>query len=272
MGKAASDRFFLAMILTVALVFLLSATARFTNGALKVSAWTGTFLAPVQGVLSGGAFVFDHATGYVTSLIQAQSELQLVETQNSYLKGQVFYDRNAQNQVTELKSLLRLANSSALQGKTVAADVVARDPAAWFESVTIDRGSRQGVRPGDAVLSDQGLAGRVIATTPLTSEILLLPDPQSSLGAMDSRTREVGVVSGTGDPGQITLQFYSGFAKVKVGDAIVSSGLAGPIPKGLAIGRVVKVGRASFGLVKYATVIPYVDFNRLEYVLVVTGP
>ncbi len=268
MKGAAGERFYVALVLMVALVFLLSGTVRVTNGALRATAWLGALTSPVDLGMTRVEQAAADGVGFVTQMFSAESRVKALESENEHLHFELLLAQNQAFQVPELRSLFRIDTAPSLRGRLIGADVIARSPATWFDTVEIDRGTKDGVRVNDPVLAPSGLAGRVIATTYFTSTVLLMADPQSSIGAMDARSRDVGVITGQGNPDQMQFLFFSGSARVRPGDAVMTSGLTALAPKGLPIGHVTSVRLSDNGLVKIATVRPYVDFNGLEYVLV----
>lgn len=272
MRGAAYERFYVALVLTVAFVFVLSATVRLTSGALEISNWIDTVTAPANTILSRAAWDASQATAFATGLFDAERKVVSLEKANASLRFRLLQAESADGQMPQLRRLLKLSLDPSVYNRTIAANVVSRAPATWFDAIRIDRGSRDGIATGDAVLGPGGLAGRVVGVAPDSATVLLLPDPQSAVGATDARSREVGVISGDGSPTGIQMQFYSGAASVRKGDAVVTSGLTGHEPKGLPIGIVVSVRSGQFGLVREATVRPLVNFDQLEYVLVVVKP
>ncbi len=149
-----------------------------------------------------------------------------------------------------------------------AADVVSLRPDARFETLIANRGSRDGIHLHAVVAAPSGLVGQVYDLAPSSAAVLLLTDPNSSVGARVQRgdSRAVGVSKGDGS-GLLLLDYLRPEADVKVGDTVVSSGLGGPeavYPKGIVIGRVVSV--TTSGATRSARVKPAVDFDRLEEV------
>lgn len=145
--------------------------------------------------------------------------------------------------------------------------VVGRAPSRWNESVWIDLGAKDGLEPGMAVLSYEGVAGKIVEVMPKWSRVLLLIDENSKVGAVVERTREIGILEGRGL--SCVLKFLPREAQVKPGDRVVTSGLSRFFPPGLEIGRVVKVQDDAEGLFQYAEVSPEVHFGKLEEVSVV---
>ncbi|MET0556959.1 MAG: rod shape-determining protein MreC [Vicinamibacteria bacterium] len=174
-----------------------------------------------------------------------------------------------------LRELLELRE--VLPHDTLVAQVIVREALPWFRSVTIDKGTRQGVALNAAVISPTGVVGRVIGVGPQAAKVQLLLDQQSGLGARIERSRVTGVVSGqltrqasTGDAssGDLLMKFVPMLADVVEGDVVVTSGLDRMFPPGLVVGRVRSVVRGS-GLFKDVRVAASADFDRLEEVLVI---
>jgi rod shape-determining protein MreC len=163
-----------------------------------------------------------------------------------------------------LKRLLALERQ--LPTTAVAAAVAARDASAWFQSLTLNKGEADGLRPGMPVLAPEGVVGLVSLTSPHAARVMLLTDPNSGIDVLVQRTRVRGIVSGH-ERGTV-LKYVKRAEDVRVGDQIVASGLDGVFPKGIPVGRVAAVDRKDRGLFLYAEVTLAADASRLEEVLV----
>lgn len=148
------------------------------------------------------------------------------------------------------------------------AEVAGLGPSIWYQSVLLDRGTKQGIQPGMPAVTDAGVVGLVTASSPHAAMAMLLIDRQSAIDGMVQRTRSRGIVRGQGDE-LLLFEYDAREPDVQVGDAVVSSGLGGVYPKGLQIGEIVAVAPAGRGLLAQARVRPAVDFGRLEQVYVV---
>jgi rod shape-determining protein MreC len=123
------------------------------------------------------------------------------------------------------------------------------------------------------VVTSQGLVGRVIEVSSHVSVVQLLTDRDSQVGALVQSSRDAGTVSGQGNQTSfLSLMLFARDAVVNVDDAVVTSGLGEIYPPGLYVGRVVKVTKDRYGLLKYASIQSGVEFGRLEEVLVITTP
>lgn len=138
--------------------------------------------------------------------------------------------------------------------------------------LTIDRGTRDGVREDMAVVSYEGVVGRTAEVTPLTAQVILLQDPRSRVPVRTLRTRARGIVVGRGADAALVLERVRRTEEIADGDEIVTSGTGFIYPKGIPLGRARHVHRPSYGLHQNAEVEPMVDFGRVEEVLVILKP
>ncbi len=150
----------------------------------------------------------------------------------------------------------------------VPANVIHQDLSPWFQSLIIDQGAAAGIRPGMPVITDSGVVGLVSGTTPGASKVMLVIDPQSRLDAYVERTRARATVRGIAGR-ECDLDYVSRQENLEEGDLLLTSGMGGVYPKGLLVGRVSKVDRTTPGLFLAASVLPAVDFTRLDEVFVI---
>ncbi len=165
-----------------------------------------------------------------------------------------------------LQGLLGFKESAS--GDYAAAKVLSRNPLKWFSTLAISLGAEDGVEAGLPVVSRSGLVGRILSSDHRVSTVLLITDPESGVGAMLERSRDFGVVLGTGDPDSLIMRYFSKDADVRPGDRVLTSGLGSKYPRGLLVGVVQSVYVPKPGLVKEATVKPASDIEHLEEVLV----
>lgn len=167
-----------------------------------------------------------------------------------------------------LKNLLEFKASNPY--KVLVAEVIGKDPSPWFKSVTINKGSKHGIQKGMPVVVPEGIAGIVTDTAINYSKILLLIDSNFGADALVQRSRVRGIVKGE-SVDKCYFQFVLRRHDVKVGDVIVSSGLDRVFPKGLVIGDVSEVNMSTSDIFQEVVIIPRVDFERLEEVLIITA-
>ncbi len=168
----------------------------------------------------------------------------------------------------ELKALLDFR--SRLPVGAITASIIANSANSWFQSCMIDRGSRDGVRKGMAVVTPLGVVGQVVGVTPRAAKVLLLTDPNSGIDVLVQRTRSRGIVSGSLEGGTV-LKYVKRSEDIQVGDRLITSGIDGIFPKGMMVGTVIKVRKQQLGLFQFIEVLPAVQISRTENVLIVAG-
>ena len=156
--------------------------------------------------------------------------------------------------------------------KFTAATLISRDKNDPFGGFVINKGSLDGIAKNDPVITDAGLVGFVSQVGTKTSKVMTILDPDITLGALDNRTDDSGILHGALKTAQENLTgFYnlSRSCNVAVGDYIVTSG-EGIFPSGLLIGTVKTIGSEKYNTSIYATVEPFVDFDAITGVMVIT--
>lgn len=247
-------------------LLMLSAGSRTNRRSDPVAGMALEVMRPLQ---VGGAAALDALVGIWRSYIA----LVGIKQENERLRRRVLdleqeAVRFAEVEQTD-KRLAELLNfRSAFEREMQAARIIGRDPLPWFGTVTINKGSADGVRKNAAVLSPFGVVGQTIAVSSRSSRVLLITDHNSGVDAVVQRSRARGIVEGTLD-GRCVMKYLKRGEDVVVGDRIVSSGLDGIFPKGVMIGEVTQLTRGTRGLLQVAAVMPSVPMDRIEEVLVV---
>ncbi len=258
------------IVLVIMVVSLsLSFTARVHSKVISLSNLIGTVVSPASASLTYLGNKVGAGVGTVGQLFTLQQEnVQLKQKLLLYNSMKLELSELSQEN-NQLRGLLNL-RTAASGWQLVSAAVIARNPDTWLQTVVINRGTRAGVHPGMAVIVPQGVVGRVVAATPVSSTVMLILDANSGVGAQDVRSQSAGIVNGR-DPvsGQLTFQLFSHHPDVLQGDAVVTSSYSQYYPPGLLLGQVSKVTQTAYGLTETATVIPAVNFNQLENVMVV---
>ncbi len=151
------------------------------------------------------------------------------------------------------------------------ANVIARDPASWWRTVQIDLGSRDGIRTNFTVLNSSGLVGRIAAVGFDRSHVVLLGDADCKVSGLVNETRDMGIVGAGGpfDSSLTTMSHLPKDANLKPGQNVVTSGLGGIFPKGIAIGKIVDSRPVEYGLYTEARLKLAANLSALEEVWVV---
>ena len=246
---------------------LLSLQIEGSSGTLLFKTWTLAVQAPILSVSSavtGAVRRFCH--NYIW-MVGARSENErLKEALHRLSLANGSYQQIKQENL-RLRRLITL--SETLPNEAMGARVIARTPSFLANVIYIDRGSQEGVHVDAAVLSGDGIVGRTVLVSRHQSQVQLITNPDASIGVLLENSRTPGVLRGSGDY-LLDLNYISNTEPVAVGDTVLSSGLDGIYPKGLAIGKVVdsRKGRGVFRTIK---VQPGVDLTRLEEVLILPG-
>ena len=153
------------------------------------------------------------------------------------------------------------------QLKSVVAKVIGRDATQWARVIYINKGTQDGIKESLAVVTNAGVVGHVIQAGLNSSKVMLIVDGRSSVDTLFSNDRISGIVVGTGME-FCEMKYVPITADVNVGDQIISSGLGGVYPKGLVVGTVISITKATQGLFQDISIAPSADFGRLEEVLV----
>lgn len=158
-----------------------------------------------------------------------------------------------------------------ITNRVLAAEVIGKDPSPWFKTVLIDKGKDDGIEKGMAVVIPEGIAGQTTEISDHYSKVLLIIDHNSAVDALAQRGRARGVIQGA-TAGRCLFKYVLRKHDIAMNDIVVSSGLDGVFPKGLAIGYVSEVIKPKAGIFQKVMVTPYVDFEKLEEVLVILNP
>ena len=202
------------------------------------------------------------------ALFRRRAEIDALESRITTLEEQTVRLEEADQENKRLRDLL--AFRERLAGEVLAAAVIGRDATGLARTLTIDRGERDGVVKGAAVLAPAGVVGQVFLASAHAARVLLITDHNSGHDAIVHRTRARGIVEGTVTEG-CGLKFVKRTEDLQPGDIVVTSGVDGIFPRGLPIGQLVNVDKRGQGLFQYAAVRPFVDFDRLEEVLITHG-
>jgi rod shape-determining protein MreC len=245
-----------------------------SEGARELPPWASPLLDAVVPLQKAIALPIDfvrHAwSGYVALLDVGDQNAQLVQRIHA-LEEENLQLREA---LVAGGRLARIAEMRAdFEVPMLPTQLVGSDVSAFFRSVLVDRGRSQGVRSGMPVISEEGVVGLVTATSERAARTTLLLDRQTAIDGTVQRSRTRGIVRGRGSD-VVEFEFVSRGADVAVGDVVITSGLDGVYPKGLRVGTVSAVAEADAGLLRSATLVPAVDFGRLEqaFVILRRGP
>ncbi|MEO7118933.1 MAG: rod shape-determining protein MreC [Candidatus Limnocylindrales bacterium] len=231
-------------------------------------------LSPIQSALAG-------ATRSVTSVVSTIAEIERLRRDNEALQSrvqQLLADKQRLESVRiqneQLTALLGVKSS--LDFETLAAEVIGRQTSQFERTVTLDRGTSDGVRIGDPVLAGEGaLVGSIITAGSNSSICLLLTDTRSTVTGLIETSRATGEVHGRLST-ILSMTNIPSTDTVVVDDRVVTAGLdlgdgvRSPYPRGVLIGRIVDISSELNAIVQSALIQPAAGMEKLEYVLVIT--
>jgi rod shape-determining protein MreC len=237
-------------------------------GERELPSWAGGILdltVPVQKMVAAPADLVRDAWRHYRDLVDVADRNRALERRIAELEEDNLQLREALVASGRLERIAKMREQYEIP--MLPAELVGVDVSPWFRSVLIDKGRGHGVGAGMPVISENGLAGLVTATSQDASRGMLLLDRQSVVDGTIQRSRAQGVVRGRGDA-FLEFEFVARGSDVRVGDQVITSGLGGVYPKGLRIGEIREVPDPGSRLLGTAIVEPAVDFRSLEQVFV----
>lgn len=228
---------------------------------------TTSVLQPIQDGVGWLVSPFGGVADSVGELFSLRSRNADLRERVEQLESRTRTRTDLERENRDLQGLVAIDGLTSLE--TVAARVVSLSPSNFEWTITIDAGSDAGVARDMPVVNGDGLVGRVIQVMSGSARVLLAIDPNFSAAARSARIGEVGTLDGRGgDP--LLVSFLDPEAAVEVGDEIVTSSYQGGVfPAGIPIGTITELPESPTPFSRQAQVNPFVDFTRLDHVLVV---
>lgn len=235
----------------------------------KIRSIAQTVADPFERAGSGAANLIGGFFGSFSELRRASSENQQLREQVRQMQIEL---RDAAPKAAEAERLEKLLALSTTAGfKTVAARVIARDPSMWFDNITIDKGRWAGVEVNMPVVTPDGIVGRVVSTSPLNAQVMLITNEKSGAGAVVGQldaSSTLGSIKGLGESGLLEMRYVSGLEKVQTGDIVKTTGQDAIYPPGYTVGEVVEAKSGSATQAQVIRVRPRAGLERLKEVTV----
>jgi rod shape-determining protein MreC len=200
------------------------------------------------------------------SFTEIQKEKDRLNKQISQLKMENIQLREMVSGVDRFKKLLQL--KSELTGPAQVAEVVGRGPSPFLQTFFINKGRKDGLVRGMPVLLKEGVVGRLEKTSAFFAQVVMINDPSFSVECLIQRTRVRGILTGIPGARNCQINYVARTEDVLPGDIIITSGLDQLYPKGLILGRVLKVDPKGKGTFLFIEVIPEVKLAQIEEVLI----
>lgn len=242
------------------------------SGGGGLDAIRGVIAAPFEflsGLISRGNSTLENFSDQRRTYEELTQYVADLETTLAQLTAEVVALREIGADYQRLADLVNYV-SQAQNQEVVAADVIARDTVSALRTISINRGARDGVRVGSPVVTGQGLVGRVVAVSANAARVQLINSEFSAISARLETSRVEGSVIGQAS-GNLRMTLLPQGANVQVGDLVRTSGLGGNLPPDIVIGQVTSTRQFESDIEQTAEVRSFIDFDRLEIVLVVTS-
>ncbi|OGW48832.1 MAG: rod shape-determining protein MreC [Nitrospirae bacterium RBG_19FT_COMBO_58_9] len=220
---------------------------------------------PLEAIASIDFGISDRWQQYV-ALQGVREENQQLRKEIEWLRGQNSQLRESAAATDRLTALLQFKEQAL--PTMIAAQVIGRDATNRYRAIILNKGENDGIKPDMGVITPAGVVGRVVKTTGASSVVLLVTDPNNAIAGLIQRTRDEGIVEGV-QQGLAQLKYIPLLSILRDGDRVVTSGLVGGFPRGLAIGTITRVDKQEGALFQSAELMPEVDVAHVEEVLVI---
>jgi rod shape-determining protein MreC len=269
-------RLVLAVLLAAALALI---TIDYRDGAASplngLNSFGGSVLGSAEGAVSLVTAPVRRLADGITGGPGSQAKIASLQRQLAQLRAQLSRQQVSRAQAAQLSRLLQLAGRGGY--RIVAANVIAAGPA-YADTVTIDAGRIDGIKPDETVLNGTGLVGTVTSVSQRTASVLLTTDASATVGVRLAGTELIGAVTGTGKSlsgtGLLRLQVFSADAPLRPGEQLVTFGSVAdqPYVPGVPVGVITQVEGAGSSPMGLALVRPFVNMDALGVVGVVVAP
>ena len=259
----------LLIILIVTSLFLITLDLRGVKILDGVRSGTQNVLAPFQKAGSTVVSPFRNFFGDVTHLGRTRNQIEKLKAENAKLRNKLLQRKNADAELTQLKSVLNLAGRAGY--KVLAVRVISQGASTSFsQTITIDAGISSGVRQNMTVLSGDGLVGVVKESYANSALVMLATDPDFKVGVRVAGSQQIGILSGRGSK-RAELQLLDNQNIVKVGDVLLARGSLHnrPFVPGIPVGVISAVDNGAGSIAQSASVMLYPNFSALGVVSVV---
>jgi rod shape-determining protein MreC len=235
-----------------------------------------TVVSPIQDGANKALKPVRDVFGWFGDTLHAKSQRDELKKANEQLRRQLVADQAEKRDYRQLIALYHLDQLSVRDYHPVTATVIGVSPSIWYATVTIDKGSPDGVRVNDPVVNAEGLVGRVVEVVPDGAQVALITDSSMGVSARIGSSSATGIVQPkVGDPSELLLQYLPTNTQVTNGEPVVTSGTIAPppddslYPPGIPIGQVTSVNEES--AYKSVNVRPYANLHNLDIVQVLTS-
>lgn len=259
---------FASAVIAVALALL----SFFSANSSPLTNLAGIATSPFRAAASAVVGWFSDKQNYYEDVKALKQENADLKKQIADMESKIRQAQSDSSENTRLRELLNLREQHK-DFNLESATITERSSSNWTSSLTLDRGTEHGVKPGDCVITESGYLVGVVKEAGLNwCTVLTIVDTDTSLGAQVFRTKSIGVAEGDFalmSKGRLRLDYLPANTQLLNGDLVVTSGLGGYHPSGLVIGTVEEVKTDDSGSAKYAVLTPSADLDSLTEVFII---
>lgn len=269
--RSIGDLWLRLLIFTLAALLLMA--LQLTGQLQSLRSTVSVLTSPAQLATTGIGRNVTDGIGFLFELRTIRQRVAELEEINSSLRAEIFRLSEVERENEQMRRLLAFAQTRPgleLRGAQVVARVISEESTNFLEYIEVDLGTEQGIEVGMAVLTEQGLVGRISEVNNVTSKVLLITDPSSGVNAILQSSRLNGVIQGTAS-GDLLMDFIPQGPVFSVGEVVLTSGIGLRFPRGIPIGQVIERRQRDIDILQQAIVRPTIDFGRLEKVAIVTN-
>lgn len=264
-GLSAGARLLIYALISIAII---AADLRF-HGLDRFRAGVNTLLFPIQTFIQTPNLTYERVTGFFVKHAQLQRENDALRQRFIQYSVTLQRYRSLELENQRLRTLLGAKQATPLHTQLAEILAIPRDP--YQRQVTIDRGSQQNVKPGQAVIDEIGLLGQVTRVYPFSSEVTLLTNKDQSVPVLVQRTGQRAVMFGMGIDGSVEIRYLPHNTDVRTGDLLVTSGIDGVYPPGLTVAKVTQIDLSSSRAFAHIECKPLAAVDRYRQVLIIDG-
>lgn len=255
--------FLLAGVIVLQVLLLAVQIKRDSQGRL-IRVWTVGAVSPFERAGSYGFGWFRDVWRHYVALQHTSKENEQLRRDNEALKLQIAQLQGKAEEADRLSALLNFRKAHA-DVPMVGARVIGGGPGMASQTIELDRGERDGIRRDMGVITPDGVVGKVIEAFPNTSQVLLLTDERSGVGAMLADSRIQSPVGGSGEP-LLNMKYVPNDDAANVGDRVITSGMDRIFPRDLPVGTIAQIKPGN--PFKQIRIKPAANLEQLEEVLV----
>lgn len=262
-----------SVVLVICIVASMALMALYSNegdgGAVHTARGiVATVASPFQRIGAVISLPFQAVGNALTNAAAPTEDLLTLQQENERLRAQTIRFQEYQTENERLRALLDMKESYSLV--STGARVISQSADSWNRTITIDKGSADGLTVGMPVMNGDGLLGQIESVSPVSSVVRLITDDTGGVSVILQNSRAEGVLSGNVD-GVLEVDFVPISTQVQLGEAVLTSGLGGVYPKGLVVGAVTRIDGGGADTYYRLVVQPLGEINVNEEVLVLTG-